>query len=76
MKGKYQFLFFYQDSERDKGEVKYYTATSIKTACRKFHNWRKNTTNERKFDCLDYEVAYNGEFIDISNIECVKEYLN
>lgn len=50
---KYQFLFFYTDSG-ECGETKEYLASSIKTACRKFHNWRENTRNERPFDVLDY----------------------
>lgn len=72
---KYQFLFFYKDSKYDAGESKEYTALGIKAACRKFHNWRKITTNKRIFCHLDYEVRYRNEFIDISEIKCVKEYL-
>lgn len=74
-KKKYQFLFFYTDSS-ECGECKEYLATSIKTACRKFHNWRKNTTTNRVFDFLDYEVKLGKTFINISEIEITKKYLN
>lgn len=74
-KKKYQFLFFYTDSD-ECGETKEYSAISIKTACRKFHNWRENTRNERPFDVLDYEVRLGKEFINISEIEIIKKYLN
>lgn len=73
MKKTFNFLFFYEDSSEE-GETKSYIATSIKTACRKFSNWRKKTKIDRKFHMLDYEVECDGKFIDISDIPCVHQY--
>lgn len=74
MKEKYQFLFFYEDSP-EWGEEKIYIANSIITACRKFHNWRKNTNNKRVFKGLDYEVKLGDKYIDISDIKIMEQYL-
>lgn len=70
----FSFLFWYNDSP-EYGENKSYIATSINTACRKFHNWRENTNTSRKFERLDYEVKCEEKFIDISEINCTKKYI-
>ena len=73
-KKKFSFLFFYEDSP-GYAENKTYIATTVEAACQKFADWRIKTSSQRQFDVLDCQVSCEGNFIYISNIPCVKEYL-
>ena len=74
--GKYNFLYFCDDSLRN-GEYKAYKARNTKEACEKIINFIENILPKRNklFSQLDYEVKLGDKFIDISEIECVKNYL-
>ena len=67
-KKPYGFLYYVNEEERTKN-IK---ADNIEQAVKKFLK-SVNLTNNIK---VDYEVSYNNTFIDISDIEEIKEYLS
>lgn len=73
MYGTYIFLYYYDDSDEG-GEWRNYKAKNIESACKKMAKYLSG--RKRKLQYVDYEVEFNNAYIDISEIECINEFVN
>lgn len=69
-KNKYQFLYWLNEDFALDPRAKYITANNIEDACKKFLDKKPESLTR-----VDYEVEFNGTYIDISDVKGFENYI-